>query len=127
MKRGFGELELAILDILKSGGKMSVKEVQSQLSGNNKYTTVMTVMNRLAEKKVLMREKMGLHYEYMILAPQAKIPSLVQQFMQKMFGLKTVKLVSHLIDASEEDMTEEELEELGNLIDNAKKKKKHGS
>ena len=49
-KRAFGELELAILQILKAGGRMSVKEVHQALGGHDKYTTIMTVMSRLAEK-----------------------------------------------------------------------------
>jgi predicted transcriptional regulator len=125
MRRGFGELELLILEVLKSGKAMSVKEVMQKLPGDNKYTTIMTVMNRLADKKVLAREKAGLHYNYTIVNSSTRIPSLVQQFMHKMFGLNTAKLVSQLIDASSE-MTEDELNELSLLID-AKKKEKHGS
>lgn len=124
MRRGFGELELLILEVLKSGKEMSVKDVMQKLPGDNKYTTIMTVMNRLTDKKVLARQKMGLHYNYTILNSSTKIPSLIQQFIQKMFGLNTSKLVSHLIDVSTE-MTETELNELSQLIE-AKKKEKHG-
>lgn len=125
MRRRFGELELLILEVLKSGKEMSVKDVMQELPGDNKYTTVMTVMNRLTEKKILARQKMGLHYNYTILTSSTKPPSLVQQFMQKMFGMNTIKLVSHLIDASSE-LTEEELNELSKLIDDKKKEKNGG-
>jgi len=124
MRRKFGELELSILEILKSGKEMSVKDVMQKLAGENKYTTIMTVMNRLTEKKILSRRKMGLHFNYTVISSATKTPSLIQQFMKKLFGLNTVNLVSHLIDASSE-LTEAELNELSLLID-IKKKEKNG-
>ena len=58
-KRSFGELELAILRVLKSGERMTVKQVHTLLGEQNKYNTIMTVMLRLAEKKTLARERVG--------------------------------------------------------------------
>ena len=49
-KREFGELELIILKTFEGRDKLTVKEVLSLLGGEDKYTTIMTVMNRMVEK-----------------------------------------------------------------------------
>ncbi len=123
MKRAFGELELTILHILQSGGRKTVKDVHFQLGEKDKYTTIMTVMNRLVDKKQLGRERKGLQYEYWIVATETEIPSLVQQVKNKMFGVNTAKLVNYLIGTSS-DMTDEELIEIEKMVKEAKLKNK---
>lgn len=124
IKRAFGELELQILHILKSG-KMTVKDVHRILGGKGSYNTIMTVMNRLVEKKQLARERHGLQYEYWLL-PQAKPASLFEKIKEKFIGVNTSDLVSYLIEA-DEDLTEEELAAMEKILQKAKqKRKKHG-
>jgi len=117
-KRAFGELEAQILYILKSGGRLTVKDVHKILGGEDNYNTVMTVMSRLAEKKQLGREKIGLQYEYWIIEATHSL-SFLDKIKQKFFGLKTSALVCHLIESSD-DLTDSDLEEMEKLI---KKKK----
>ena len=123
MKRAFGELELAILYFLESGERKTVKDIHRSLGGKDKYTTIMTVMNRLVEKKRLGRERQGLQYDYWILSTESQMPSLIQQLKDKIFGIKTAKLVSHLIDTST-DMTDEELADIEKMVKAAKQKRK---
>ena len=110
MKRSFGELETSILSLFKSEEKKTVKEVLIQLGNSDKYNTIMTVMNRLVEKKVLGRERKGLQCIYWV-AGARKIP---------LMGLKPINLVNHLIDS---DITDSELDEISKLIEAAKKKR----
>ncbi|MEV0265444.1 BlaI/MecI/CopY family transcriptional regulator [Streptomyces sp. NPDC050617] len=60
----FGPLELAILDVMWSGGAMDVAECARRLGSGQAYTTVKTVMERLVVKSLLGREKQGRHYVY---------------------------------------------------------------
>ena len=122
-KRAFGELELTILNLFKSDKRLTVKDVHYLIGGQDKYTTIMTVMNRLAEKKRLGRERIGLQYEYWLLPSENKIPSFLQQFKQKIFGLKTSTMVSYLLESAD-DITEEELQEMEKLIEKAKQERK---
>lgn len=119
-KRAFGELESEILYILKSGDRKTVKDVHQALGGKDNYNTVMTVMSRLAEKKQLGREKMGLHYEYWI----TKGPdfSFFKNLKQKFFGVKTSVVINHLIESAD-DLSGEDLAEMEKLIEKAKHKK----
>src|SRR5579872_4745627 len=100
-KRAFGELEIQILNILKSGNRLTVKDVQRELGGQDNYNTVMTVMNRLAEKKQLYRERIGLQYEYWIVESKTQVPSLLEKIKQKFIGVGTGALVSHLIESDQ--------------------------
>lgn len=119
-KRAFGELEHAILNILKkSGNRMTVKEVFRIIGQENKYTTIMTVMHRMTEKGLLAREMVDGHYEYWLLL--LKAPSFLEQLKKKAFGFKTAEMVSYLIESAE-DVTEEELDAMEKILQKAKNK-----
>ncbi len=65
--REFGELESAIMDVVWAGDRAyNVREVRERLTYNRSvaYTTVMTVMNILYGKGVLLREKHGRAWRY---------------------------------------------------------------
>jgi len=56
-----GELQAAIMEIMWDRGPATVREVVAALQSHrgSAYTTVMTVMGRLAEQHVLVRERIG--------------------------------------------------------------------
>jgi predicted transcriptional regulator len=63
----FGDLEQAVMDVLwASPAAMSVRDVQAALAPQRElaYTTVMTVMDRLAKKGQLTRELDGRAWMY---------------------------------------------------------------
>jgi predicted transcriptional regulator len=65
--REFGELEMAIMDVMWAGdGRYVVREVRERLRYGRPvaYTTVMTVMNILHRKGVLHRDKLGRAWQY---------------------------------------------------------------
>ncbi|PJD97478.1 MAG: hypothetical protein CK425_02295 [Parachlamydia sp.] len=113
-KRAFGELESQILYILKSGERQTVKDVHKTLGGNDNYNTVMTVMSRLVEKKLLARERIGLQYEYWLLKPSESF-SFLDKIKQKFSGVKTTALVSHLIESAD-NLSDEDLEEMEKIL-----------
>lgn len=61
-----GDLELLLMDALWSGGAGTVREVGDRLPPDEAraYTTVMTTMDRLHRKGLLLREKEGLAWRY---------------------------------------------------------------
>jgi len=122
-KRAFGELELAILQILKGGERMSVSDVHKALGAEDKYTTILTVMNRLVVKKQLHSEREGMKNSYWIQASKTQIPSFLDQFKKKIFGVKTTTLVSYLINSAE-DLSDEDLSEMQKMIETAKAQRK---
>jgi predicted transcriptional regulator len=65
--RGLGELGNAIVGVLSgSGGAMTPGEVRARLGGSRAYTTVMTVMARLAHRGVLVRHRRPRGYAYTV-------------------------------------------------------------
>jgi predicted transcriptional regulator len=123
-KRVFGELELAVMQIIRNKEKITVKEVVNTLGGTDKYTTIMTVMSRLVEKKLLVRERKGGQYEYWINQfDQTVKPNFLEKLKQKVFGGKSVSMVSYLLESSD-DITDKELEALQKMIENLKKSRK---
>ena len=113
-KRAFGELESQILYILQSGNRQTVKDVHKALGGNDNYNTVMTVMSRLAEKKLLARERIGLQYEYWLLKPSESF-TFLDKIKQKFSGLKTTALVNHLIESAD-DISDEDLLQMEEIL-----------
>jgi predicted transcriptional regulator len=67
--RGFGPLETEVMDaVWAAGGPVSVRDVMGRLNDGRAeplaYTTVMTVMNRLADKQALARSPAGRSFVY---------------------------------------------------------------
>jgi predicted transcriptional regulator len=64
-RRGWGELGRAIVEVLDASGvPMTPAQVREVLGTDLAYTTVMTVMARLADRAVLVRHRAGRGYAY---------------------------------------------------------------
>ncbi|MBB63788.1 MAG: BlaI family transcriptional regulator [Waddliaceae bacterium] len=121
--RCFGELELAVLEAVRERGEVSVKDVLAALGEKDRYTTVMTVMSRLAEKGELSRRRVGRLYLYRIVEKKVHSSwSLLERLKRKLFGGNSIKMIRYLLDDAA-DMEEKDLEELEKLIDDAKRKR----
>lgn len=120
-KRAFGELESQILYLFKSGERKTVKDIHLALGRQDNYNTIMTVMSRLAEKKELGRERMGLQYEYWILTSDSI--SFLDKLKKKLFGVKTTELVAHFIESAQ-DISDEDLTKMEELVRKIKASKK---
>lgn len=71
-----GELERAVLtELWDAGTALTVREVHERLSGTRPlaYTTVMTVLDRLAKKGVLRRETADRAYRYLPVRSRAEL------------------------------------------------------
>lgn len=125
-KLGFGELELSILKILRELGRATVRDIYNSLGSEGSYTTIMTVMSRLADKGELMREKEGKQYIYWV-DPRNNFPSknILQRIQDKIFGGKTAAMVSYLLEADQK-ISDQDLVEIEKLIQKRKLEKKHG-
>lgn len=75
-RKDFGPLESEVMGVVwRAGRPVAVREVVGDLNESRSeplaYTTVMTVMSRLAEKDALSRRKSGRSYVYEASAPDA--------------------------------------------------------
>jgi predicted transcriptional regulator len=76
LSRVLGPLEAEVMQVMwSSGARLSVRAMLARLNEGRRpplaYTTVMTVMARLAEKEILCRELNGRGYVYEAAAPNA--------------------------------------------------------
>lgn len=82
------------------GPGMSVRQVWKKLEGEQKlaYTTVMTILTRLWEKKMVRRRKQGRGYVYFAKQDRVEaVRGLVQQAMERLvneYGLEAVAAFS---------------------------------
>ena len=61
----FGPLEEQVMNILWEAKKpLRPQEVLGKLGGKHAYTTIMTVLKRMADKKILKRKMCGKAFEY---------------------------------------------------------------
>lgn len=104
-RRGRGELEAEILALLwTAAGPMTAVEVRSALGGELAYTTVVTILSRLHDKRVLRRERSGRAFAYQ---PVADEPGLAARRMRQVLDGEAerdavlARFVSELSDEDE--------------------------
>lgn len=80
-RRAAGALEAEVMTVLQRAGRpLNAAEVQSLLTSELAYTTVVTILSRMHDKGVLTRAKQGRAYRY---APVSDEPGLVARRMHR--------------------------------------------
>lgn len=113
-----GDLEAAIMNVIWERGEATVEEVRGSLDREKQpaYTTVMTVMSRLAEKGVLEREKQGRAFLYRAAAAQSEVAgSMLTNLVDRLYAGSPGRAIAHLIE-TEEEVGDDELARLEALI-----------
>lgn len=92
-------LELACMNTLWPLGEATVREIRDRLAARRAraYTTIMTIMDRLARKGVVERRKAGRAYIYrpLLTAEEARAQALTQ-VVENFFGGSKEALLLHL-------------------------------
>lgn len=120
LRQVLGELEEEVMECIWERGPVSVREVHQCLLEKRDiaYTTVMTVMSRLAEKGLLVRHPEGRAFIYSACAPRDEFcAGVVRKFMDGMLVGASKPVLAHFIesltadDAAQLDMLAEIIEE----------------
>lgn len=101
--RGFGPLESEVMRVVwAADGPVSVREVVEALNAGRAeplaYTTVMTVMNRLAGKEALVRSPTGRSFVYEATAPDPA--GLAVRSVIRAYGEEAI---THFVDEARSD------------------------
>jgi predicted transcriptional regulator len=64
VETALGTLEREVMDVLWREGDLAVRDVQSRLARSIAYTTVMTTLDRLYKKGILLRRQSGRAFLY---------------------------------------------------------------
>jgi len=113
-----GETEMEVLHHVWDLGEASVADIHERILDDRDvaYTTVMTVMKKLADKGYLTYRKEGRSYIYSPdRQPDDVQHSLLQRLMEKVFHGSPTALVQTLVQR--EELSDEERAELRALID----------
>lgn len=113
--------ELEILKVLWDQGRpATVREVLEAVNGRGgpprAYTSVMSLMNVMAEKGQLVRLPRGRAYAYEPATPRERtLGSLLGETLRRVYGGSASLLVAHLLDQSRPSA--EELDEIRAMLD----------
>jgi BlaI family penicillinase repressor len=110
------EQELEIMKIVWERESSTVRDVYEALLKRRKvaYTTVMTMMKILEQKKYLKRTQLDRAYVYRPAQPKRQVVgAMVRDFINRVFNGSTEPLLVHLVE--EHDLSREELAEIARL------------
>jgi predicted transcriptional regulator len=114
------------MDIVYGGGKLSVSEVRAALPDPPSYSAVRALLGILEGKGHLRHEQDGTRYVYLPTKPREQAAhSTMRQVLRTFFGGSVEEAVATLLSASETRLSNEELDRLSALIENARKDKSH--
>lgn len=119
---GLGELEADIMRVVWQFGGATVKDVFEELYPDKHlaYTTIMTVMSRLANKNVLKQDRSGTAYMYTPNVSQEDMANaMITQVVEKVMGGRVAPVLSFLLNRG--DIDEQELDRINEAIQDKKK------
>ena len=111
------ELELEILKILWRGGAKSGRQIRDELEPDRKvtYTSVMTILGIMEEKKYVRRKKQGGSFVYSARIGQAAtLRRMLRDVVERLFEGSTAAAMVNLLDVS--DIDAEQLREIRKVI-----------
>ena len=109
---------MEVLQHVWEHGQVTVAEIHEQISQKRKvaYTTIMTIMRKLADKGFLEYEKQGSAYLYQAARPAGEVKhSLLTGILRKVFRGSPVDLVESLV--TYEILSEAERAEIRDLLE----------
>ena len=110
------EQELEIMKVVWERDSVTVRDVYEALLERRKvaYTTVMTMMKILEQKKYLKKDQSDRAYVYRPAQPKGQvIGAMVREFVNRVFNGSAEPLLVHLV--KEHNLSAEELEEIARL------------
>ena len=102
--------ELEVLKVLWKRGPSTVREVLEELNQSGRkraYTSVMSLMNVMADKGLLDREPLGRAFQYSAKKPQEQtLGGIVGDLLGRVFEGSAPTLVAHLLEETKPNAVE---------------------
>ena len=122
LENALSRRERQIMDILFAAGRASGQEIQQRLPDAPSYSTVRTILKVLERKGFVKHSEESLRYVYEpVVARAAAQNSALHRVLRTFFSGSAQQAVAALLDPKAFRLSREELDELGALIDRAKK------
>lgn len=100
-RKVLGDLEADVMKVVWKDGRVTVREVYEQLRLEKKlaYTTIMTIMSRLAEKRLLLKEPVGNAFVYTPAMSELEFGRMVvSEVLDGLFEEFAEPALSHVVD-----------------------------
>ena len=110
--------ELEALQVIWRRGPLTVRGVLEELQQTRPraYTSVMTLLNVMVDKRLLRRRPVGKAFLYSAaVGEQPTLRRMVGDIVRRAFGGSTRMLVAHALEQT--DLSPEELDEIRELVD----------
>jgi predicted transcriptional regulator len=118
----FSRRERQIMDIVYRQGQATAADVRNELPDPPGYSAVRAMLRVLEEKGYLRHEQQGPRYVFLpTLSLEKARRSALKQVVQTFFEGSTEQAVSALLDYSSSKLSDEELDRLAQLIEQARK------
>ena len=116
--------ESQIMDIIYRLSEASVADVLEALPDPPGYNSVRVILSILEKKGYLLHKKEGQKYVYTPTElPEKTKRSVLEHLMTTFFEDSTPQVLSTLLDMSASELSDEELDELSEMIEKARKEK----
>jgi len=111
------ELEWQIMQVLWEKGVLSVKEMWQKLfpDGEKAYTTIQTYMDRMVEKKLLNKQKIGMvNFYHPRVDKRTLLKLATENFVSRAFNGSFFSLAAFLVDSP--NLSRQDLDRIKDLI-----------
>ena len=113
--------ERQIMDVIYQKGAASVADVRAHIPDPPSYSAVRAMLRLLEEKGHVRHKKDGTRYLYQPIVPRQKARrSALKSLLATFFDNSAEQAVAALLDMSAGDLTEDDLDRLSRLIDEAR-------
>lgn len=120
-----GKRERQIYETVLALGEASVSDALAKLADPPSYSAVRATMNLLVEKNWLKYRQDGQKYLYRPAAGKEKVKrSAVERLLSTVFGDSATDAVAALLDVSAANLSDEQLQEMIDMIERARKEHK---
>jgi predicted transcriptional regulator len=119
---GLSRRERQIMDVIYERGRATAAEVMEGLPDPPSYSAVRALLRVLEDKGHLKHESEGPRYVFMpTVARERARKSALRQLLKTFFDGSTEQAVAALLDLSSSKLSDDELNRLSDLIDQARK------
>lgn len=117
--------ERQIMDVLYARGRASATEIQESLPGDPSNSTVRTILRVLERKGMVRHVEEGLRYMFLPTVPRSTArKSALQRVMRTFFDGSAKEAVAAFLDPGAFSLSKEDLDELSQMLEKARKEAK---
>lgn len=117
-----GKRERQIFETVVSLGEADVGQVQANVADPPSYSAVRATLNLLVDKKWLKFRQIGQKYLYRPAAGKERAKrNAIERVLSTVFGDSAIEAVAALLDVSASKLSDEQLQEMIDMIEKAKR------